>query len=750
MSAELLHISFRLMTEKTFCHSMKSSLLISDVKALIETDSEIAPENQRLIFKGQLLKDEFTLKSYGVESGSTIHVVGRAIRPQEPESSGDNAQSLTGNESGLGEGSDGLDPDGQGSGSGSRGIGMPMGLFMSPIYATISVSTPVAPNATENSMEQVASQFFSGVVNSLLTSFNSAPPAHNAQSGSAQAPQPQDELVIELETSTGILKRVTASVKSLNNQTSQSAESSNASVPNDVRITAVANMVTSDSSNTVSDNAEITASVYDGRDEASALDSAAASQFLNSINMRVGGSNILQGFNVGSLQLGQNGTLTNNTSNSQGGNTNSILQTTTENVQTPAGTSTLQSENTNNYSLRTKRSNSESVSMPNLIDSNERGNSVDLSSGMVLDDTVCGSSSRFNVAKRSISAPEGFDGYNGSVKRGSSNEFRSEDMDDDDYDTSRTHLGKKLDKGEECDEFEGRRGKVRLMDPELVTSKLPWDSLNKLEHQVYEMNYGCKGDHSSSVRYPSNGTSGGTLSRGGTFIRRPSFTRIETSSPSFQGDEPVTSKMSRSSSEGSEQQRRPVESDEPSTLNEFLGRMDAVNASLNETMNRYDSGDRTTQLEMYKNLSTAMAIQTRIYASMCAIFSWMHTQMVSPETARNFSSRMGWNGSANGTQPTQNSAQNPQGSFSFAAYSTYVMRDQPPSMEDTQGNGAENTHSTENADEPKENLSSEGPNTTPITGVERQDTPFVNNPVGMGTPNASNNSRSSHSPENNH
>ncbi|UKJ88890.1 hypothetical protein MACJ_002136 [Theileria orientalis] len=695
MSAELLHISFRLMTEKTFCHSMKSSLLISDVKALIETDSEIAPENQRLIFKGQLLKDEFTLKSYGVESGSTIHVVGRAIRPQEQES-GDNAQSSTGNENGVGDGSGGLDPDGQGSAPGSRGIGMPMGLFMSPIYATISVSTPVAPNGTDNSMEQVASQFFSGVVNSLLTSFNSASSGHNAQSGSAQIEQPTDELVNELEISTGILKRVTANVRSVNNQTSQTAEPLNNSVPNDVRITAVANMITSDSSDSASGNPENAATVYNIRDEASASDAAAASQLLNSINVQVGGSNILQGFNMGGLQLGQNGTMTSNsTRNLQGGNTNN-MQATTDHIQTAPRINTVQNGHTNNYALRSKRSNSESVSM-------------------ALDDAVSGSSSRFNVAKRSNSAPEGCDGYSGSLKRSSSNEYRSEDMDYDDYDYENPtiHRGKKLDKSEDCDEYEAGRAKVRLMDPELVTAKLPWDCLYKLERQVYEINYRYKVDYSGSVSYSRNGASGGTVSRAGTFIRRPSFTRIEMSSPRCPGEEPVSFKASMSSSEGSEHQRRLIESDEPSSLYEFLGRLDTVNANLKETMNRFDSGDRTTQLEIYKYLSTAMAIQTRIYASMCAIFSWMHTQMVSPETARNFSSRMGWNGSDSATHLTHNTTQNPQGSFSFAAYSTYVTRDHPPITEDAQAHGAENTHSTENAEEPKENLSAEGPNTTP-------------------------------------
>ncbi|XP_073001218.1 ubiquitin domain-containing protein DSK2a-like [Typha latifolia] len=44
-------------------------------KALIAVNSEVPPEQQRLIYKGRILKDEQTLTSYGVESDHTIHLV---------------------------------------------------------------------------------------------------------------------------------------------------------------------------------------------------------------------------------------------------------------------------------------------------------------------------------------------------------------------------------------------------------------------------------------------------------------------------------------------------------------------------------------------------------------------------------------------------------------------------------------------------------------------------------------------------
>ncbi|BAM41176.1 uncharacterized protein TOT_030000439 [Theileria orientalis strain Shintoku] len=667
MSTELLNISFRLMTDRTFCLSMKSSLLISDVKVLIQTDSEIAPENQRLIFKGQLLKDEFTLKSYGVESGNTIHVVGRPIRPQETEPSGDNAQQSTGNDRGSGEGSE-VVVDGQISTSGSRGIGVPVGLFMSPIYATISVSTPVS-NGRDNSMEQVATQFFSGVVNTLLSSFNGTSTGQSSQRGTAQAEQPRDELVSELEKSTGILKRVTSTVSSLSRLASSSM-SSGSSANNDSR-TAPETTTTGDSVNVASENAENAADIFNSR-EASASDK----------------------------------------------------------VETAAERNAVQSGISRKSSLRNKKNDSQSRSKPNLVEVIDRSSSYSSSNGLVLDRGVSSRSSRFKLERRSNSAPEGYDGYAASLKRGSSNPSRSEEMKYEDYvyDNPSINQTKKEDKGEESDAFEARRGKVRLMDPELVTSKLPWDCLYKLEQHVYEMNYGYKVDYSDSVSYSRNGASGGTASRGGTFIRRPSFTRIEMSSPCYLADEPVSFNMSRSSSEGSEHQRRLIESDEPSSLDEFLGRLESLNARLNETINRYDSGDRTTQLDTYKHLSMVMAIQSRIYASMCAIFSWMHMQMIAPDLARNFSSRMGWNGSASGAQLTQSGPQNDQGGFSFTACSTYVPRDHE--------NSAQNTHSSENSEEPRENSSADGATATPSAGAERQGTPFGQDQAGTGSHNA--------------
>lgn len=52
-----------------------SETTVAELKAAIETKLEIPASQQRLIFKGKILKDEGTLESYNIVSGESVHLV---------------------------------------------------------------------------------------------------------------------------------------------------------------------------------------------------------------------------------------------------------------------------------------------------------------------------------------------------------------------------------------------------------------------------------------------------------------------------------------------------------------------------------------------------------------------------------------------------------------------------------------------------------------------------------------------------
>lgn len=73
--AQFLNLTCRLLTGQEIKLSLPGDISISDVKELIAAECDLAPANQRLIFKGQQLSDDRTIDSYTVPSGSVIHVI---------------------------------------------------------------------------------------------------------------------------------------------------------------------------------------------------------------------------------------------------------------------------------------------------------------------------------------------------------------------------------------------------------------------------------------------------------------------------------------------------------------------------------------------------------------------------------------------------------------------------------------------------------------------------------------------------
>lgn len=78
---ELLNINCRLLTGQEVKVTVPGDTKIGEIKELIADECYLTPENQKLIFKGQMLEDGRNISSYNVSSGSTIHVVSNSPGP---------------------------------------------------------------------------------------------------------------------------------------------------------------------------------------------------------------------------------------------------------------------------------------------------------------------------------------------------------------------------------------------------------------------------------------------------------------------------------------------------------------------------------------------------------------------------------------------------------------------------------------------------------------------------------------------
>ncbi|XP_042424772.1 ubiquitin domain-containing protein DSK2b-like [Zingiber officinale] len=90
--------------------SVQASLecTVGAFKVLLEEKSDVPAERQRLIYKGQILKDEKTLMSYGLESDHTIHLVHGLTLQNPPSDVTPAANRVSGVESGGSNGGGGF------------------------------------------------------------------------------------------------------------------------------------------------------------------------------------------------------------------------------------------------------------------------------------------------------------------------------------------------------------------------------------------------------------------------------------------------------------------------------------------------------------------------------------------------------------------------------------------------------------------------------------------------------------------
>ena len=79
-------LNITLNSDKTFTFEVESSDTVEAIKSLIQDNTGIPMERQRLIFKERQLEDGHTLSDYNVQANSTIQLVLRRIRTPSPDS----------------------------------------------------------------------------------------------------------------------------------------------------------------------------------------------------------------------------------------------------------------------------------------------------------------------------------------------------------------------------------------------------------------------------------------------------------------------------------------------------------------------------------------------------------------------------------------------------------------------------------------------------------------------------------------
>ncbi|KAI3812953.1 hypothetical protein L1987_17666 [Smallanthus sonchifolius] len=101
-SESTVEIHIKTLDSQLYNFRVNKNMLVSAFKEKIANDVGLPVGQQRLIFRGKVLKDEHRLSEYHIESGHTLHLVARQPSESQP-SSGSSTNTTTGNGSNTGQ-----------------------------------------------------------------------------------------------------------------------------------------------------------------------------------------------------------------------------------------------------------------------------------------------------------------------------------------------------------------------------------------------------------------------------------------------------------------------------------------------------------------------------------------------------------------------------------------------------------------------------------------------------------------------
>ena len=91
-----LQLNIRQSNGEQFEVTVAATATVLQLKQAAEAGSKLPPDQQRLIFKGRILKDEQTLESYKIENGSQVHLVkAKAAGTSGPATDADSTAAAT-------------------------------------------------------------------------------------------------------------------------------------------------------------------------------------------------------------------------------------------------------------------------------------------------------------------------------------------------------------------------------------------------------------------------------------------------------------------------------------------------------------------------------------------------------------------------------------------------------------------------------------------------------------------------------